>query len=312
MELLLCTVAYAGGGWPAWLIAGRGAGMAAVAMVLGIAADRRGDWTIAISRTAALRSLAAVALAVYAGSVAMATRLVEAVGGDHARLIQAAVVVGATTTLVTLIANPWLRAWTRVKVAKHLFRHRYDYRAAWQRFSETLGQPGEGAAPLATRVVKAMAELTDSPAGLMLTLDGGTADVAAAWNWPEAERGASRFVIGGGARIIELDAVRAGTAPAAETASVPDWMLAATDAWALVPLAHGGQVAAAIVLARPPVDRALDWEDYDLLRVAARQAASCLAEDRAHAALADAARLRRVQPPLRLHHARHQESGQPA
>jgi putative PEP-CTERM system histidine kinase len=57
-----------------------------------------------------------------------------------------------------------------------------------------------------------------------------------------------------------------------------------------VPLLHGETLLGAILLARPPVARALDWEDFDLLRVAGRQAASYLAEDRAHAALADAAR----------------------
>jgi putative PEP-CTERM system histidine kinase len=61
-------------------------------------------------------------------------------------------------------------------------------------------------------------------------------------------------------------------------------------AWAIVPLVHGGALVGAIILARPPVDRALDWEDFDLLRVAGRQAASYLAEDRAHAALADVQR----------------------
>ena len=295
LELLVGVVTYAGGEWPAGLVATRGFAMAAIALALGVAADRRGDWTIAISRTAALRSLGAVALAVYAGTVAMVTQLIDAAGGDYARLIEAAVVIGATTTLLTLVANPWLRAWARVKVAKHLFRHRYDYRAAWQRFSETLGQPGIGAAPLATRVVKAMADLTDSPAGLLLVVEGGALEVAADWRWPDPapgpdEEGGLADYLRASGRIVEIDAVRAGAVGGDEARAVPAWMLASEDAWALVPLAHGGQLAGAILLARPPVDRALDWEDYDLLRVAARQAASCLAEDRAHAALADAAR----------------------
>ena len=46
----------------------------------------------------------------------------------------------------------------------------------------------------------------------------------------------------------------------------------------------------AILLARPPIDRALDWEDFDLLRIAGRQVASYLAEARAQEALADARR----------------------
>ena len=65
-------------------------------------------------------------------------------------------------------STPWLRAWTKVKVAKHLFRHRYDYRAEWQRFTDTLGKPGAGADSLQARVVKSIADLTDSPGGLLL------------------------------------------------------------------------------------------------------------------------------------------------
>src|SRR3546814_16030222 len=58
----------------------------------------------------------------------------------------------------------------------------------------------------------------------------------------------------------------------------------------LVPLVHFNTLAGVILLARPPVDRALDWEDFDLLRIAGRQVASYLAEARAQGALADARR----------------------
>src|SRR3546814_12096021 len=68
------------------------------------------------------------------------------------------------------------------------------------------------------------------------------------------------------------------------------WMLDCTQAWVLVPLVHFNTLAGVILLARPPVDRALDWEDFDLLRIAGRQVASYLAEARAQGALADARR----------------------
>jgi len=44
------------------------------------------------------------------------------------------------------------------------------------------------------------------------------------------------------------------------------------------------------VLARPPVPRALDWEDFDLLKAAGRQVASHIAEERAQEALAESER----------------------
>ena len=34
------------------------------------------------------------------------------------------------------------RGWIKVKLSKHLFEHRYDYRSEWLRFTETLGRSG--------------------------------------------------------------------------------------------------------------------------------------------------------------------------
>jgi putative PEP-CTERM system histidine kinase len=198
--------------------------------------------------------------------------------------------------LLTLLSTPWLRAWLKVKVAKHLFSHRYDYRAEWQRFTGTLGRPGQGAAPLAERVVQAVADLTDSPAGLLLVPDGSGIGVGANWRWdasslPSASDDvALAHHLASGARIVELDAVRADPSAIEDAAAVPQWMLDRADAWAIVPLVHLDTFVGAILLSRPPVNRPLDWEDFDLLRVAGRQAASYLAEDRSHAALADAER----------------------
>ncbi len=275
-------------------IVARGVVMTGVAAVLVVGVHRSGDWTLALSRPITVRALSAVALILYAGITALATNIAASYAGPYARLAQTAIVFGATAGVLTLLSTPWLRAWTKVKVAKHLFRHRYDYRAEWQRFTDTLGKPGAGAESLDTRVVKSIADLTDSPGGLLLVPDGATFGVGATWNWVCAAEGSqdetlARY-LASDARIVELDRVRTGTAPPEDVVAVPDWLRDCPEAWAIVPLVHSTALVGAIVLARPPVDRALDWEDFDLLRVAGRQAASYLAEDRAHAALADAAR----------------------
>lgn len=64
----------------------------------------------------------------------------------------------------------------------------------------------------------------------------------------------------------------------------------AEDAWALVPLLHFERLVGVIVLARPRLPRQLDWEDFDLLRVAGQQLASYLAEQSGQQALMDASR----------------------
>ena len=250
-----------------------------------------------VSRDLGLGLIAAAALALYGSLVLGATGLAASFGGEHARVVQTAIVVGAATALATLVSTPWLRAWARVVVEKHLWGERYDYRTAWARFTDRLGRPGQDG-PLADRVVQAVADLIDAPAGLLLARDGDDLAAAAGWRWARrvggdgAGRGGAALVrhLERTGRIVDLDAVRGGAAPADEAEAVPDWMIADRDAWAVAPLIRHGAIMGAILLARPPVARPLDWEDLDLLRLAGRQAASYLAEDRAHAALADAER----------------------
>jgi putative PEP-CTERM system histidine kinase len=294
VDLLVAALAYALMVAAPIAFVARGVVMIGVAALLVVGVHRSGEWTLALSRPIAVRALSAIALVLYAGITALATAIVASLAGPYARVAQTAIVFGATAMVVALLSTPWLRAWAKVKVAKHLFRHRYDYRAEWQRFTDTLGRPDAGAESLDCRVVKSIADLTDSPGGLLLVPDGASLGPGATWNWAGAADGPrdetlARY-LAQDARIVELDRVRAGTAPGDDVTSVPDWLRECPEAWAIVPLVHGGTLVGAIVLARPPVDRALDWEDFDLLRVAGRQAASYLAEDRAHAALADAAR----------------------
>jgi putative PEP-CTERM system histidine kinase len=57
-----------------------------------------------------------------------------------------------------------------------------------------------------------------------------------------------------------------------------------------VPLLHFDRLVGAVVLARPRLERHLDWEDFDLLRVAGQQLASYLSEQAGQQALMDASR----------------------
>ncbi|MEO5938689.1 MAG: XrtA/PEP-CTERM system histidine kinase PrsK [Sphingomonas sp.] len=294
-DLTLYTAAYLGGDWPQTLVAARGIVMAAIVPMLAIAVHRNGNWTLNVSRTVTWQSLTLVALTIYAMATVLVISAIQTFGGGYARLAQTAFVFGSAAALLALLSSPAVKAWLRVMVAKHLFRHRYDYRAEWVRFTETLGTPGESAPPLEARIVKAVADLTDSPAGLLLVADGAALSLGAGWQWqgePPASAagdGLASF-LADGAHIVELDTVRSGHRSREELAAVPQWMLDDHSAWAVVPLVHVKTLIGAILLARPPIDRSLDWEDFDLLRIAGRQVASYLAEARAHEQLADARR----------------------
>jgi putative PEP-CTERM system histidine kinase len=86
-------------------------------------------------------------------------------------------------------------------------------------------------------------------------------------------------------------ALREGWA-AAEDRSIPlpACFLEDPHAWAVTPLNHHDRLVGIVVLAAPEYRRPLDWEDFDLLRTAGRQAASSLAEALGQEALSNAQR----------------------
>jgi putative PEP-CTERM system histidine kinase len=92
-------------------------------------------------------------------------------------------------------------------------------------------------------------------------------------------------------RIIEFEALREGWAHARDRAlPIPQWMIDQRSVWVGVPLLHQQRLVGLVILAAPEFRRALDWEDFDLLRTAGNQAASSLAEALGQEALANAQR----------------------
>ncbi len=294
IDVNLCIAAYLVGQAPAELIAARGVALAAMALLVALALSRPGSGGVQLSRVATFHTLSVLGLMAYFAVTIMAISLIAALGGDHVRIGQTAFVFGSTVAVLTAASSGWLRAWIKVKLVKHLFTHRYDYRSEWTRFTETLGEP-KGGAPLDERLVKAVADLTDSPAGLLLVAEGDGLAVGASWRWEGDALGTATagMALAGHlratGRILELDPLR-DQPDCADGAAVPGAMLAHGDAWVVVPLPHLGRLTGAILLARPLLARALDWEDFDLLRIAGRQVASYLAEERAQSALAEARR----------------------
>jgi len=260
----------------------------------------KGSLKIKLSRAATFQSLSLVGICSYLAAMAILagalrhSRLNWASAGTGALFV--ALIVAAALVLLSRRA----RGWFKVKVAKHLFEHRYDYRSEWLRFTETLGRVGPDAAPLSERIIKAFADVVDAPGGLLLVSEGsrGVA-LAATWNWPGSNPPADRLHEAGefwsaverNGRILELQAIREGWADAADKdILLPECILDDGNAWSVIPLIHHERLIGIVVLAAPEYRRPLDWEDFDLLRTAGNQAASSLAEAQSQEALADAQR----------------------
>jgi putative PEP-CTERM system histidine kinase len=292
-DLNLYTIGYLTQNWPTELIAMRGAIMVSLIPVFAFGTRRNSEWRIRLSRTVTFRSVSLMAIGIYLfGMVLLATAL-QFVGGTYVRMAQITLIFGMSLAAMLIVPSGRFRAWLNVVIAKNFFQHRYDYRVEWMRFAETIGFPSEGA-PFHERVVKSLADIFDAPAGLLLTRDTESRLVLQArWNWPTADvptyAGNSHTVpfFERTGHILMMESVRDGSDEKVEHQAVPQWLYDETRAWVVVPLVHFGRLAGIAVLAKPPVSRALDWEDLDMLRVVSRQLASYLAEASSQEALTE-------------------------
>lgn len=256
-------------------------------------------WRPKLSRAATFQSLSLLAICSYFAIMALLAAVLRAGTVDWLRGVAMLLLAGMTVALAVLLPSRRARSWTRVKVAKHFFEHRYDYRTEWLRFAATLGASGSNE-PLATRIVRAFADILEAPAGLLLAPDDtGRFTVAGSWQW--GERLPGEAVAGEGldllwpriadGRVLELDAHRHRWGSAEDLAlPVPAWLLDEPSLWVGVPLVHGERPVGLVLLAAPALRRPLDWEDYDLLRTAGRQAAASLAEAAGQQRLSEARR----------------------
>jgi len=292
-DLHLYTVGYfmgrAGGDMLAW----RGLVLVLLAPLFALGLRDNPRWRIQLSRAATFQSVSLVAILLYLIVMMSAARALEIVGGDWARIVQVAFVAAMTIGALVLLSSVRARDWLRAFLARHVFEHRYDYRAEWLRFTDTVGGSGGEGASLEERVVKGIADIAGAPGGVMLLTEGRRLSVGPGWNsrlelspTPDADGADLIRHIEAGADVIDLGAPnrRESDPP------VPAWLAADSRAWAGVPLIHSGRLVGLVVLEHPPQRRALDWEDYDLFRAVGIQAASYIAEARSQQALADARR----------------------
>lgn len=297
-DLNLYTVAYLSGGWPEELASLRGIILiGAVCTLLPGMTFRRAELRFSPSRAVAFEFASLLGIGLYLIGMILLGKWLSYVGGEFARLFQFGFLIAGIAAALLVLPSKRLRGWLKVTLVKHLFQHRYDYRAEWLRFNHTIGRSGESRRPLEERAVQSLCDITDSPAGLLLVPgDDDDLVLAARWQWPTAEVPASALTSAAASfferegHIVDLDAVRSGIDHRGEHQIVPHWLRVEPRAWAMVPLLHYERLLGVIVLGRPPVTRTLDWEDFDLLRVVGQQLASYLAEHAGQDALAEAAR----------------------
>ena len=248
-------------------------------LVVAAARDRRWRRTLQLSRTAVFHSATLILSGAVLLALSLAGEVFRRYGEDWGWLAQVSLLFAGVMGLGILVTSGSARSMLRRVVVQHFFATRYDYQRQWLACIDTLsGTASAGRTALHSRVIQAMADVVDSPGGVLFLRDAGQGSFqwAGSWNMPAAAAlpadHPAIVAMQGGSWIVRLDtneALRSGAAA----------LLGRV--WLGVPLAHGDVQLGAVLLASPRAPFRLDQEVFDLLRIVGREIATYVAEQRA-------------------------------
>ena len=256
-----------------------------MAPLLALAMARNREWRVDIhvSRQVVLHTATLVASGCFLVAVAVVAVLLRGFGGDWGLVLQLAMLFGSIVVLATVLSSGSVRRRLKFLISRNFYTHHYDYRVEWLKFIELVSEPKIGE-ELSVRIIRALAEFVDSPAGVLWSLSHGIGYYpTAAWKQP----------IPGDCKVPIDDpfvfGFRNGSWIQARSSDAGEntWPIASDKAWLAVPLSHRTEVIGFVVLDRATHMINPDWEAFDLLRAAGRQAASYLAEERSTKVLRD-------------------------
>jgi putative PEP-CTERM system histidine kinase len=247
-----------------------------------------------ISRHVVFYTSAFVAVGLYLCFMALGGFLVREHGGSWGNAFQVVFLGGAAAVLISLLVSESPLRRLRVFISKHFYRTKYDHRAAWLQFVQTLSATGE---PDPRRTaINAVAQLLGSPGGLLMMRDDGGDRYIAQAAWPEELPSfAERTGVAADADLPRFLAERQWVVDLGEYAEFPErygklelpsWLVPGGP-WSIVtPLLVGNQLLGFLVLRAPPPPFTMTYEDRDLLKTAGRHVAVQLAQQQADEKLA--------------------------
>ena len=272
------------------LDAARALADAIAAPLLALAMVRAGNWRtdIRMSHEAAFHAVTLVSSGIFLLAVALVGMLFRRYGGEWGTILQITALFGSAVVLATVLSSETARSGVRMVILRNFFAYRYDYRVEWLRCIDALSS-GDTAVALPERVIRAIADIVNSPGGVLFHRRDHAHIPTAFWNARVSadvlEPADSAFIAAfrSGRWIQELDAGKSESA----SASRPSW-LDGDDFWLAVPLPRQGELLGFVLLLAPRAPVHPDWEVYDLLRTVASQAAAYLFQQQAERSLADA------------------------
>jgi len=262
--------------------------------LLAISSARNKNWSlnIFVSRDIVLNTTAILGGGFYLLAMAGAGYYLKEFGGNWGRVGQVMFFTLAVVFLFAILSSAQLRAKIKVFLGKHFYKNKYDYRIEWLRLTEDLNDQVQSKSHYQT-AIEAMAHIVDARSGLLwLRNEKGMYNNAGVWQSKHIDD-----VISNESSLIQFFIEKEFVINVTEFESLadeysglllPQWLDEVEQPWLIVPL-HGVEVLQGfVVLAKPLVERSINWEDRDLLKTAAKQITSYLTILMTSAQLAEA------------------------
>lgn len=237
------------------------------------------------SRRVVFHSAALVGTGIVLESAALAAFYVRNFGGTVATVLALVLMFSACAALLVAASSAGLRSRFGRFINENFFNYKYDYRVEWGKFIASLSAREDDGVSL--KVLRTLADLLDCPGGLLLV-----------WreDWSRFMPGAQWAVDAAPAPLAVDDPLLAPFGDRAASfletdgshAAAVAWRARHGFAWLVVPLRYRDRLVGLAILSRPRASRRLDWEDRDLIALAAAQLAVHLVHDDTARALADA------------------------
>ncbi|MBC7191017.1 XrtA/PEP-CTERM system histidine kinase PrsK [Marinobacter sp.] len=215
--------------------------------------------------------------------LSLAGYYVRAMGGEWGEALQVLLLTIAMAFLVAVLASRRFRARMMVFISQNFFDYKYDYREEWLKMTRQMADLSNDP-PLPDRVVRILAELVESNAGAIWIKDEQdnyalktTVNLAAPkFTTIDANAEITRF-FREKEWIIDLQEYRADPIKH-NLLEIPDAISSFPEGWLIIPLYLDNELYGMALIGTPYAKVELNWENFDLIRVVARQTCNLLAQ----------------------------------
>ncbi|WP_286219870.1 XrtA/PEP-CTERM system histidine kinase PrsK [Marinobacter apostichopi] len=236
-----------------------------------------------LSRSAVFHAGTLVFAGGYLLCLAVGGYYVRVLGGDWGDALQVLFFTISLVFLATLVLSRRIRAKLMVRISKNFFDYKYDYREEWLKMTRELANLSDDP-PLPERVTRILAGLVESNSGaIWLKDDRGSFTLKASLNTPIAKytdiESDSDLVRLFNHRdwIVNLREYRADPV-AYDLLEIPEAIANIPDAWLVIPLYLDNELYGIAMVGAPYAPVELNWENFDLVKVVARQTCNLLAQ----------------------------------